>query len=125
MPSIMSSIEARSDSYPTVRFIPGLCHRNALIQIHILDRVQNFHAICHRALEGFAARNESRPTRALIDHSCSCGLSKIVLTGCPTAVDETHTPHVAVRHLVTAQVNGMVTSQLAVDAFIQLAIRNT
>ncbi len=44
----------------------NLCYRNALIQIHILDGVQDLDALCHRALEGFAAGDQTLPPARLL-----------------------------------------------------------
>ena len=89
-----------------------------------MNGVQQFHALGHRALEGFAARDETGAACALVDHSRRSRLAKVVLTGCAAAVDETDAAHVAVRHLIAAQINRMVAVQFAIDALVVLAIRN-
>src|SRR5262249_35214951 len=46
----------------------SLCHSNILAQINVLDRVQQFHAFVHRALESFAAGDKSGAAAAFVDH---------------------------------------------------------
>jgi hypothetical protein len=44
-----------------------LRHRHALIKVHILHGVQEFDAVLHGFLEGFAAADEAHATGALVD----------------------------------------------------------
>ncbi len=100
----------------------NLRHCNTLIQIHILNRIQELHTFRHRALEGFASGDESHATGALVDDRGRGSFGKVVLAGGATTVDETDAPHVAVRHLVAAQIDRMIAGQFAVDALVQFAV---
>src|SRR5215212_4194927 len=103
--------------------IYGLGHSNALVQIYILNGIQEFRTFCHRALEGFASRNETHPTSPFVDDRSRGRFDEIVFTGGATAVDQTDASHVAVRHLIAAQIDWMVTSKFTVHTLIQFAIR--
>ena len=97
-------------------------HRDTLVQIHILNGVEQFHTLGHRALEGLASHNETLPAGALVDHRCLRGIREIVIALGAAAVDQANAPRVAVHHLVAAQVNRMVAGQLAVNALVKFAV---
>ena len=89
--------------------IHNLGDRHTLIQIHILDRVEDLYTFCHRALEGFASRDETLSTGAFVDHGSGCRFSEVVIAGGAAAVDESDATHVAVRHLIASEVDRVVT----------------
>jgi len=67
-------------SYLTALFsICNLRYCYTLFQIHILDRVQQFHALRHWALEGFASGDETLSTRAFVDHGGCRSFSKVII----------------------------------------------
>ena len=57
----------------------GSGDRHVLGQIHILDRVQERHAILHRLLERLPAGNEAHAARALLDDGGLHRIGQIVV----------------------------------------------
>ena len=100
---------AQSNDSAPFYIIHNLGDRNALIQIYILDRVEDLHAVCHRALEGFASRDETLSTSAFVNHGSGSRITKVIVTRGATAVDESDATHEAVRHLIAAEIDRMVT----------------
>jgi hypothetical protein len=54
--------------------------RDPRVEIHILDGMQQGHALVHRALERLASRDEAHPARTLVDHGRANGFGQIGLT---------------------------------------------
>ncbi len=62
------------------------------------------------------------PPARLLMTAVAAASAKSLFAGSATAVDQTDASHVAVRHLVAAQIDRMVAGKLAVHALIQFAI---
>src|SRR6267143_1488378 len=99
-----------------------LCRSDFRAQIDILDRIQQLDAFLHGALEGFAPGDKARAAGALVDDRRGHGFFEIVRAGSAAAVDQTRAAHIAVRHLVAAQVNGMIAAQVGVNALVEFAV---
>lgn len=52
-------------------------NRDALIQVHILNLIEQLYALIHRPLKGFAPRDQTHPPCPLVDHRRSHGLGEI------------------------------------------------
>ena len=62
------------------------------------------------------------PAGALVDDGGRCSFGKIVVARGAPAVDQANAAGVAVDDLIAAQVDWMVTGQVAVDALVELAV---
>src|SRR5690606_13665298 len=100
----------------------ALRHRHLVVEVDVLDGVEEFDALGHRALERLAAGDQPHPARALVDDGRARGLPEVVGAGAAAGVDEAHPAHVPVGHLVARQVDGVVARQLGVDALVELAV---
>src|SRR6201984_525785 len=91
-------------------------------QIHVLNGVEQLHAFFHRALNGFAAGNQARTAGTLVDDRCCHSLFKIICAGCTAAVDQPGAAHIAVCHLIAAEVDGMIAGQVGVNALVEFFV---
>ena len=91
-------------------------------EVDVLDGVEKLDAFLHRALESFTARDEAGAAGALVDHRRGHRFFEIVRAGSPTTVDQARAAHVAIRDLVAAEINRMVTGQVRIDALIKFAV---
>ena len=99
-----------------------LCDGHFIVEVNVLNGVQQGDAVLHRTLEGLAAADEPHAPGALVDHGRRDGLLQIGLPARLAArVDQPHAAHVAVGHLIAAEVDGVVRSQLRVDLVAGLA----
>ena len=95
-----------------------------LIEVDVLYSVQNLNTLLHRALEGLASRDEAHATRTLVDNCRAYRVLHIAGTfGLTARVDQSGAAHVAIEHLVTAEVDRMLGGQFGINALIQFAIR--
>src|SRR5262245_10466222 len=86
-----------------------LSDSNVLIEVHILNRVQQFNSLFHWTLKRFTAGNQAHPPGAFVDDSSDDGILQIPSAfGFPAAVDQTGATHVAIGNLVPTKVNRMV-----------------
>src|SRR5215211_7334830 len=82
---------------------PGtaLGDRDLLVQVHVLDRVEQGHAVGHGPLERLAPADQARPAGALVDDGGADRLAQVALTRRGAAgVDEARAAEEAVRDLV-------------------------
>ena len=84
--------------------------------------MQQGDAVLHRTLEGLAAADKPHAPGALVDHGRRDGLLQVRGPARLAArVDQAHAAHIAVGHLIAAEVDGVVRSQLRVDLVAGLA----
>src|SRR5687767_4697000 len=92
-------------------------------EVDVLNGVEELDAFGHRALERLAARNQPHPAAALVDDGRADGLLHVALALTYAAgVDEAAAPHVAVRHLIADEVDGVLARQLGVNLRVGLAV---
>src|SRR5215212_10669139 len=101
-----------------------LSYRDLVRQVNILDCVQQLHAFTHRSLKRLPSGDQTHPAAAFIDHRCTNGVSKIARAlRLATRIDQTATAHVAVRHLVTHEIDRIVSRELLVNQLARLTVR--
>src|SRR5215204_3476777 len=101
-----------------------LSYRDLVREVNILDCVQQLHAFAHRPLKGLPSGDQTHPAAAFIDHRCTDGVSQIARAlRLPTRIDQTATAHVAVRHLVTHEIDRIISRELLVNELARLTVR--
>src|ERR1043166_4930010 len=99
----------------------GSSDGDVFVEVNVLDQIQQLRSLFHRALERFPAGDETRSAGALVDHRGHHRFGEIILARCAAGVDETGAAHVAVGHLVTAEVDQMIAGELRIDALVEFA----
>ena len=92
------------------------------VEVNVLNGVQEFSAFIDVALESLTTRDESLATGALVDDGGLNGFSEVVIARRATRVDEADATHVAIRHLVAGEVDGVIGRQLGVHALVDLTV---
>src|SRR5690606_22259677 len=73
---------------------------DAVVEVHILDRMKDLDALIHGLLKSLSSCDQAHPAGALVDDGGPNGLLKVVLARATARIDEATSAHVAVRHLV-------------------------
>ncbi len=84
--------------------------------------MQEFSAFADVALESLTTRDESLATGTLVDDGGLNGFSEVVIARRATRVDEADTTHVAIRHLVTGEVDRVIGAQVGVHTLVDLTV---
>ncbi len=92
------------------------------VEVNVLNGVQEFSAFIDVALESLTTRDESLATGALVDDGGLNGFCEVVVARRTTRVDEADTTHVAIRHLVAGEVDGVIGAQVGVHALVDLTV---
>src|ERR1019366_10322934 len=93
-----------------------------VVEVDVLDRVEQMHAVAHRPLECLAPADQPGAAGALVDHGGANRRGEITRADRLTAgVDQADASRIAVEHLVAAEVDRMIGTQLGVDALGSLA----
>ena len=95
----------------------SLCHRG----VNILYGVDQLHAVAHRFFKRFTTENQPHPARTLIDDRRTYGIRQVSFTARrATGVNQSGASHIAVRQLITDQIDRILRGQLAIDAIVSV-----
>src|SRR5690606_21452032 len=84
-------------------------HGYGVVEVHVLDEVEELHALGHGTLEGLAAGDEAHAAAALVEHGGEHRLGVVARAARRAArVDEASATHVAVGDLPADQLDGVV-----------------
>jgi len=97
---------------------------NTFIQINILNVVEEFDAVGHRPLEGFATGDKPHAATPFIDHRRKDRIGKVVLARSTAGINQTGAAHVVVGNLPADHINGVVGNQFPVHLGATLAKAN-
>ena len=96
--------------------------RDAIVEIHVLNEVEQLDAFGHWALERLSAANQAHAAGALIDDGRARGFREVVVTTGAAGVDQRRAAQVAICDLVARHLDGVILGgQVGVDAFVGLA----
>src|SRR5258708_16790470 len=106
---VIVSHDGPSSKTPVAFFVAFLRNRNILIQVYVLYGLDHVDPFGEGALEGFAAQDQAHSTGPFVDDGGEDGICHIGSAfAFPAAIDETYAAGVAVEHLVTGEVDGIV-----------------
>jgi len=88
---------------------PFLGDGNVFVEVDVLYRPDQLDAFFEGALEGFAAHDHAHAACAFVDDGGKDGIGEIGLAfALAAAVDEAYAAAIAVDHLVTGEIDGMI-----------------
>src|SRR4030095_13868312 len=87
-------------------------------EVDILNGIQKLNAFVHGALEGLPAGDETGASCALVDDGGGHSFFEVVCSRGAARVDEAGAAHVAVGHLIAAEVDRMIAGEVVVNALV-------
>ena len=98
-------------------------HRDLLVQVNVLDRIEQFDAFSEGTLKRFATGDEAGAAGAFVDDGGLHRRFEIALAfGFAAGVDQAGPARIAVQYLIPAEINRMICGQLRVNFLARLAV---